>query len=156
MMLSFRKPTIDDMEMYFVWANDPDVRIQSFYSTQIQLDDHKKWFVAAINNEACSMFVFQNFEGKDIGQVRIEKQNDFEALISISIDLNQRGKGYAEKMLKLSTDSFFELNSSFIINAYIKEANLSSKISFEKAGFQFVDRIEYKNFTSVHFIKKKL
>ena len=59
-MLSFRKPTIDDMELYFVWANDPDVRIQSFNSSQIELDDHKKWFVAAIKNEAWSMFVFQN------------------------------------------------------------------------------------------------
>ena len=156
MMLSFRKPTTDDMELYFVWANDPDVRIQSFNSSQIELDDHKEWFVAAINNEACSMFVFQNSEGKDIGQVRIEKQNDFEALIGVSLDLNHRGRGYAKEMLKLASDSFLESNSSFKINAFIKEGNLSSKISFEKAGFQFVDMVEYENFKSSHLIKKKL
>ena len=155
-MLSFRKPTTDDMEMYFFWANDPDVRIQSFNSSQIQFDAHKEWFVAAINNEAFSMFVFQNSEGKDVGQVRIEKQNDSEAFIGVSLDLNHRGKGYAKEMLKLASDSFLEANSSFILNAFIKEGNLSSKISFEKAGFQFVDMVEYENFKSSHLIKKKL
>lgn len=155
-MLSFRKPTIDDLEMYFVWANDPDVRLQSFNSSQIKLDDHKEWFVGAINNEACSMFVFQNSEGKNVGQVRIEKQNDFEALIGVSVNSSQRGKGYAKEMLRLATDSFLESNSRFIINAYIKDGNLSSKISFERAGFQFVDMVEYKNFKSAHLIKKKL
>ena len=156
MSLSFRKPTTDDIEMYFVWVNDPDVRMQSFNSSQIELDDHKGWFVAAINNDACSMFVFQNSEGKDVGQVRIEKQNDFEALIGVSVDLNHRGRGYAKEMLKLATNSFLGSNSNFIINAYIKEGNLSSKKSFEKAGFQFVDMAEYENFKSFHLIKKKL
>lgn len=154
-MLSFRKPTTDDMEMYFIWANDPDVRIQSFHSSRLELDDHKKWFLAAINNERYTMFIFQNSEGRDIGQVRIEKQNDFDAIIGVSIDLNQRGMGYAKEILKLATDSFLELNNCFTINAYIKQGNLSSKISFEKAGFQFVDMVEYKNFKSFHLIKKK-
>ena len=153
-MLSFRKPTTDDMEIYFIWANDPDVRMQSFHSSYLELDDHKKWFLAAINNERCSMFVFQNSEGKDIGQVRIEKQNDFEAIIGVSVDLIQRGKGYAKEILKIATESFLETNNSFIINAYIKQGNLSSKISFEKAGFQFVDMIEYKHFKCFHLIKK--
>jgi hypothetical protein len=59
-------------------------------------------------------------------------------------------------MLKLATDSYLESNSSFIINAYVKDGNLSSKISFEKAGFKFVDMVEYKNFKSAHLVKKKL
>lgn len=153
-MLSLRKPTIEDLEKYFVWANDPEVRGQSYNSYAIDLESHKKWFESALNNQAYFMLVFQNEMGEDIGQVRIQKQKDKEALIGISIDSNHRGKGYAKEALILASDLFLKTNTGFLINAYIKEANLSSKLAFENAGFHFIDTIEYENFKSYHFIKK--
>jgi RimJ/RimL family protein N-acetyltransferase len=153
-MLNLRKPTIKDLEMYFSWANDPGVREQSYNSSIIDLENHKQWFESAINNEAYFMCIFQNSAGEDIGQVRIQKKTNKEALIGISIDLNHRGKGYAKEILVLATDLFLKYNHGFIINAYIKEGNLSSKLAFENAGFNFIEMIEYENFKSYHFIKK--
>lgn len=153
-MLSLRKPTMEDMEIYFSWANDPVVREQSYNSSVIDLESHKQWFESALNNQACFMLVFQNEMGEDIGQVRIQKQKDKEALIGISIDSKHRGKGYAKEVLILATDLFLKSNTGFLINAYIKEANLSSKLAFENAGFHFIDTIEYENCKSYHFIKK--
>ncbi len=153
-MLNLRKPTIKDMEMYFSWANDPGVREQSYNSSIIDLENHKQWFESAINNEEYFMCIFQNSAGEDIGQVRIQKKTNKEALIGISIDLNHRGKGYAKEILVLATDLFLKYNHGFIINAYIKEGNLSSKLAFENAGFNFIEMIEYENFKSYHFIKK--
>ena len=72
----------------------------------------------------------------------------------ISIDSNHRGKGYAKEILMLSTDSFLKFNQGFLINAYIKEGNLSSKLAFENAGFIFIGMIEYEYARSFHFIKK--
>jgi RimJ/RimL family protein N-acetyltransferase len=155
-MLSFRKPIINDLDIYFNWANDPDVRKNSFDSSTIDLNKHKTWFKSAIANEAYFMLIFKNFEGNYVGQVRIKKENHFNAVISISVDLKFRGKGYGKLMLNLATDSFLMTNRDFIINAYIKEENSSSKISFEKAGFQFFNLIEYKNFKTLHFVKKKV
>jgi RimJ/RimL family protein N-acetyltransferase len=154
-MLSLRKPTIEDMGIYFSWANDPEVREQSFNSSIIDLESHKQWFESALNNEAYFMCIFQNSVGEDIGQVRIQKQKDKEALIGISIDSNHRIKGYAKEMLILATDLFLNSNHEFLINAYIKEGNLNSKFAFENAGFQFVNTVEYENFKSYHFYKKK-
>jgi RimJ/RimL family protein N-acetyltransferase len=153
-MLSLRKPLKEDMEMYFSWANDPDVRQQSYNSNIIDLESHKQWFESAINDEAYFMCVFQNTIGEDIGQVRIQKQNDKEALIGISIDSNHRGKGYAKDILILATDFFLKSNHGFLIHAYIKEGNLGSKLAFENAGFYFTDMIEHESFRSYHFIKK--
>ncbi len=155
-MLSSRKPTIEDMGIYFSWANDPVVRQQSYDSSIIDLESHKKWFESSLNNEAYFMCICQNSEGEDIGQVRIQKQNDKnkEALIGVSIDSNHRGKGYAKEILILTTDLFLKSNHGFLINAYIKEGNLSSKLAFENAGFYFTDMIEYESFRSYHFIKK--
>lgn len=153
-MLSLRKPTIEDMEMYFYWANDTHVREQSYNSSFINLENHKEWFELALKNEAYFMCICQNSDGEDIGQVRIQKQTDNEALIGISIDSNYRGKGYAKEMLILVTDLFFKSNPNFIINAYIKENNLSSKLAFENAGFHFMNMVENENLNSYHFIKK--
>ena len=153
-MLNLRKPTIKDMEMYFSWVNDAGVREQSYNSAIIDLESHKQWFESAINNEAYFMCIFQNSAGEDIGQVRIQKKTNKEALIGISIDSNHRGKGYAKEILVLATDLFLKSNHGFLINAYIKEGNLSSKLAFENAGFKFINMIEYENFKSYHFIKK--
>jgi RimJ/RimL family protein N-acetyltransferase len=154
-MFSFRKPTISDLEIYFIWANDPDVRKQSFDSSLIDFNSHNTWFKSAIENDAYFLLIFKNFEGNNIGQVRIKKESNFEAVIGISVDVNQRGQGYASKMLKLTTDLFLMSNKDFIINAYIKEENSISKKSFEKADFQFLALIEYKNFKTIHLIKRK-
>lgn len=155
-MLSLRKPTTEDMEIYFSWANDPVVREQSYNSSIIDLESHKQWFESALNNQAYFMCICQNTMGEDIGQVRIQKQKDKnkEALIGISIDSNHRGKGYAKEILIIATDLFLKSNHGFLINAYIKEGNLSSKLAFENAGFYFIDMIQYENFKSYHFIKK--
>ena len=153
-MLSLRKPTTEDMEIYFSWANDPVVREQSYNSSVINLESHKQWFESVLNNEAYFMCICQNAGGENVGQVRIQKNKNKESLIGISIDSNHRGKGYAKEILTLATDLFLKSNHGFIINAYIKEGNLSSKFAFENAGFHFIEMIEYENFKSYHFIKK--
>jgi len=155
-MLRLRKATIEDVEKYFNWVNDPVVREQSYNSRIIDLESHKKWFASALKDDTFFMCICQNELGEDIGQVRIQKQEEKnkEALISISIDSNHRGKGYAKEILMLSTDSFLKFNQGFLINAYIKEGNLSSKLAFENAGFIFIGMIEYEYARSFHFIKK--
>lgn len=153
-MLSLRKPTTEDMKIYFSWANDPVVREQSYNSSVINLESHKQWFESVLNNEAYFMCICQNAGGENVGQVRIQKNKNKESLIGISIDSNHRGKGYAKEILTLATDLFLKSNHGFIINAYIKEGNLSSKFAFENAGFHFIEMIEYENFKSYHFIKK--
>jgi RimJ/RimL family protein N-acetyltransferase len=155
-MLNLRKPVPEDMETYFVWANDSLVREHSYNSEMISLKTHKIWFEAAINDETYFMRICQNSDGEDVGQVRIQKQKDKknEALIGISIDPNHRGKGYAKELLILATDLFLKFNPGFAISAYIKEGNLSSKCAFENAGFKLVDMIDYENFKSYHLVIK--
>ena len=153
-MLSFRKATIDDEILYFNWANDDSVREQSYNSSTIDFDTHCKWFEAEIEDISCLLLVFQNEENLDIGQVRIEKENINEALIGISIGKEHRGKSYAKEMLQIASDYFLHLNNNFRINAYIKKENLISKYAFEKAGFEFVAELIFKNIKSLHYIKK--
>jgi RimJ/RimL family protein N-acetyltransferase len=152
-MLSFRKADLADTRLYFDWANDCDVREQSYNSAVIDFENHKNWFESKLDDNSCMMLVFQNEENLKIGQIRIQKESDREALIGISIASEHRGKGYAKVMLEMASDFFLVLNENFIINAFIKEKNLTSKYAFEKAGFEFKEIINYENFSSFHYVK---
>tara|TARA_B110000027_G_C16120295_1_gene302472 strand:+ start:4191 stop:4658 length:468 start_codon:yes stop_codon:yes gene_type:complete len=152
-MLSYRKPNESDCLLYFDWANDLNVRKQSFDSELINLENHKQWFTAKIKDETCFMLIFQNEKKCYIGQTRIQKENKNEALIGISIDEEYRGNGYASEMLQISTKCFFEENENFIVNALIKKENSNSKYAFEKAGFEYDSELRHKNIESFLYRK---
>jgi RimJ/RimL family protein N-acetyltransferase len=153
-MLTFRKATLADVKLYFDWANDTIVREQSYNSSTIDFENHKKWFETKLEDDSCMLLLFQNEEKSNIGQIRIQKENVKEALIGISIAAEHRGKGLAKEMLLLASDYFLENNKGYLINAYIKKQNISSKQAFEKAGFEFENIIKYENCNSFHFTKK--
>lgn len=152
-MLTFRKATEADTQLYFDWANDSCVREQSFNSNMIDFENHKKWFKSKLEDESCLLFIFQNEEKLNVGQIRMQKENAKEVLIGISIASEHRGKGFAREMLQTASDHFLDSNPNFQINAFIKETNLSSKYAFEKAGFEFQNMINYENFQSFHYTK---
>lgn len=153
-MLKFRKTTKADENLYFDWANDSDVREQSYNSNPIDLESHGKWFKSKIEDSSCLMLVFQNVENLNIGQVRIQKENVNEALIGISVAIEHRGNSYAKEMLQIASDYFLDSNRGYKINAFIKKENLSSKYAFEKAGFEFETEKIYENVHSFHYVKK--
>jgi RimJ/RimL family protein N-acetyltransferase len=153
-MLNFREAIIDDSKQFFDWANDSAVREQSFNSSAIEWENHNDWFISKIKDTTCLMLIFQNDDYNNIGQVRIQKEDDKVALIGVSVSSEHRGKGYANEMLKLASDFFLKNNPEFYINAYIKNNNFSSKCAFEKAEFEFIEMVVYKGFKSFHYIKR--
>ena len=150
-MIEFREVTINDMNIFFNWINDPLVRSLSFDSEKVALKVHEKWFVNKINDANCIMLLFFK-SNNPIGQIRIEKETLNQATISISISSENRGKGYATDMLKKASKYFHSKNPEFIINAFIKNNNLNSINSFEKALFKFQKKINYKGHDSLNYI----
>jgi RimJ/RimL family protein N-acetyltransferase len=154
-MINFRKASTDDMELYLYWANENSVREYSFNSESIDLQKHVSWFNRKISDPDCLMLVFYNEFAENIGQVRIEKQNNLSAVIGISIDKKYRGKGYSIKALQLASDFYFELFNEMVIEAFIKKTNVFSIHSFEGAGFEFVKELVFQNFETVLYRKKR-
>lgn len=153
--ISFRKPTENDLELYFDWANDKNVRMNSYQSNEISLEQHSQWFLNKLKDDSCFMYLFENHIGNPIGQVRIQKQNEQEAVIGISNDEKHRGKGYATKMLVAATENFLNENPSCLVNAFIKVENTASEKAFQKAGFKLKEIVNYEGFSSFHYIISK-
>lgn len=153
-MLHYRKANLEDSNIYYNWINDPTVRAQSFNSAEVDLKNHNRWFESKIEDDSCFMLIFQDENDVNVGQIRIQKESENEALIGISIAEEHRGKGYAKEMLRIASDLFLKANVDFKINAYIKENNSNSKYAFEKAGFDYKNEVNYENFQSFHYVKE--
>ena len=152
-MIEFREANINDLTTYFEWVNDLKVRTTSFDSKKISYKIHEKWFTTKLKDTNCMMLIF--FEAKSpIGQVRFEKGTFNNALISISISKEYRGKGYSVDILNKASQYFLGKNPEFIIEAFIKKNNLNSINSFDKASFKLQKQLLYKGENSVKYILK--
>lgn len=151
--LSFRKATSEDVNLYFNWASDSDVREQSFNSEEIKFEDHKKWFINSLENPGTQMLIFYTDDHKLVGQVRFETKTEGKTIIGISIDKEFRGKGFASEMLTLACD-FFQKQYSNEVEAFIKVGNRGSSRAFLRAGFLLKETIDYMGINTEHYILK--
>ena len=133
--LYFRIANSCDKDLIYEWANEPIVRENSFQSEIINYKNHCEWFDKTLKNEDVLMLLFYNELQKNIGLVRFQKLNNNEAVISISIDVSERGKGNAQIILLKSVNFYKEFSDKISIIAYIKPTNNSSIKLFKKGGF---------------------
>lgn len=131
-----RKAKIDDIDLFFEWANDPTTRQNSFDTKPIDYQTHTEWFKGKIVDGNCLILVFENDIQQTVGQVRIEKK-ETENVIGVSIDKNFRGKGLASLMIEMACSEFFDtFSNENTVSAYIKNKNIASQKSFKTAGFE--------------------
>ena len=97
-MIYLRKAEATDVDLLFEWANDPDVRKNSFHSEMIDYSTHIKWFEKILASNDVLQFILMD-ENTAVGQIRIIIIED-EAEISYSIGLKFRGKGYGKIIVK--------------------------------------------------------
>ncbi|HEX2608136.1 MAG TPA: GNAT family N-acetyltransferase [Flavisolibacter sp.] len=143
-MVTFRRATSSDANLFFEWANDPDVRQNSYNQDLIAWEDHIQWFEKRVDHEDFVFLVFYNGHNELIGQVRFQKEGET-WIIGISIDREQRGKGYSIPMLNLATSYLRNIDARSPIIAFVKVSNRASYQAFLKAGFRLERQVLYKN-----------
>jgi UDP-2,4-diacetamido-2,4,6-trideoxy-beta-L-altropyranose hydrolase len=132
--ITLRRATSDDMMLYFEWANDPDVRQNSFSQEPIALEAHKSWFAKKISDVNTVLYVLE-VDGVPAGQIRFDLNNE-QAEIGFSIDPQFRGQGLGNSILRLSSATLWrELDTAITICGAVKTANTASNRAFERAGF---------------------
>lgn len=120
--------------LIFEWANDPEVRRNSFQTKQISLDEHKKWYDLKMKSKD-SLFYILMYNDIPAGQIRLELEG-VSACVNYSIAPAFRGKGLGKEMLRLAEKELKE-NYSYITRlvAEVKEENDASKRAFEREGY---------------------
>ena len=149
-MLTFRFADKTDVDLYFRWVNDPEVRNNSYNTEPIEYDAHVKWFYSKIASPDCALYIFLAENGVAAGQVRIE-QGKTETVTGISVDKDFRGRSLGTQMLKMACEDFKKRRPGIVIHAYIKEENIPSLATFRKAGFGNEQKVILNDRKSIKF-----
>jgi UDP-2,4-diacetamido-2,4,6-trideoxy-beta-L-altropyranose hydrolase len=128
-----------DLWLYHWWANDPQVRQQSFNRDSISLKQHRRWFVGRLSSPLALMRVFEDSHGLPLGQIRLERDiaDPSRAVIGFSLDRLARGRGLAAPLLQLGLAELARCWGTAVV-AYgeVRAENLASSRAFLRAGFQ--------------------
>ena len=144
--------TYSDMDTYFKWVNDSEVRKNSFNNEIIGYNAHVDWFNRKINSKDSNLYIFY-YENIPIGQVRIDCISFTENIIDISVDVGYRGKGLGVLFLKMASNDFkLNFHNKQLI-AYVKKDNLASIKQFIRANFNEVETFDFKGVECVKLIK---
>ena len=149
-----RKVVEDDANFLWHLANDPEVREASFSTVPIPWDDHIKWLRTRLADPSCIFFIALNEENVPIGQLRLDMKGE-DAVVSISIKKEYRGKNYGAKMIKIATDRVFDLTKIMKIKAFAKVNNKNSISAFLKAKFKLVEQVSICGHEAFYLIRER-
>ena len=126
-----RRDSLDDVGVYFAWANDPQVRRQSFNSAAIGWEAHECWFAERLLD---AHLLVLEAHALAVGQVRFDQDGD-QLRIDYSIDAQFRGRGWGRALVVLGMRRMAGLGHPAFI-AEVKPGNAASLAIFERLGFR--------------------
>ena len=122
-----------DMKLIYEWSNDKEVRENSFSSSTIKLEEHKRWFESKMRDPNYHILFFL-VDSKEVGMVRLSVEKNI-ATISYLVAKEFRGMGYGKKMLKHLEAYILNNNISTNLYAEVKHSNISSQRIFEGLNY---------------------
>ena len=143
-----------DCHRLWEWANDPVTRAQSFTTANIPWEEHQQWFEKALVDPATLFYLAINADNQPIGQIRYQLE-DAEAVVSVSVAPEYRGRGYGFHLIHLGTQELWGTTAVNCIHAYIKPENDASLRAFSKAGFIEADTVMLNEQPAHHLVYKR-
>jgi len=128
---------LKDQAQVFVWANDKEIRKQSFITRKITKEEHDKWFsniLADHNNQ--QLFILENHETRPCGQVRFSRSDKDDWEIHFSVDSHYRGQKLGVRLINVGLEVFLRKEPKSRITAKVKNDNVASLRVLAKVGFQ--------------------
>ena len=133
-----REARLSDSAQYLDWANNPDVRENSFSSDLIEEDGHVQWFARRVSDPESCLLVVLDFTGSLVGQVRFDFEQDKQGwIVGFSIDSDYRGGGFGKAgLLEALLWMRQRHNGRLLILADVLAVNPASKRIFDGLGFE--------------------
>ena len=137
MSLALREARMSDAELLWRWANDRETRQNSFSKAAIPYADHVAWLERRLASDATRIWIFSDAE-VPVGQVRFDISDEV-AEVGITVAPEQRGRGYAEAMLRQAVARLCEERGERVRpQAFVFAHNAASLRLFRACGFEEV------------------
>lgn len=144
--MQLRVADIDDLDVTFMWARDPEMRAYSFKKHTISREEHTQWYLKKLKSPDCIYYIGV-VDNDVIGQIRFDI-NEGVGLINYSIDPAYKGQGYGRAILVKGIKYLDDRMSmgSIVMNrleGMVMKGNIASIRAFEKLNFT---RTEFRNY----------
>jgi UDP-2,4-diacetamido-2,4,6-trideoxy-beta-L-altropyranose hydrolase len=140
--LSLRPAIAADEALLLHWANDPQVRANSFSQEPIAPKDHHHWFQKGLTDPNRLLLIATAEDGCPIGQIRFDLQETSahaaasEVKLGLSLDRCARGYGLAAELIRLGLQAMEQRwGPSAEAVAEVLSSNTASNACFARAGF---------------------
>ena len=136
--ISLRLAIAADEALLLQWANDPQVRVNSFSPEPIAPDDHHRWFQKGLSDPNRLLLIATAVDGCPIGQIRFDRQpaNPSEAAVDLSLDRCARGNGLAAALIRLGLQAMEQSWGPTVeVLAEVLGSNTASNACFARVGF---------------------
>jgi UDP-2,4-diacetamido-2,4,6-trideoxy-beta-L-altropyranose hydrolase len=134
--LSLRPAEPADVHVLFAWANDADTRARSFSQALIPFEEHSAWFQRELINRESLLLIGEVPELGAIGQVRLVARKPDDAVISVGLAPEVRGRGLGARLIAAASKHYLQLHPACArVAAYVKPDNAASIAAFSRAGF---------------------
>lgn len=132
--LHLRNARESDCKLLLDWANDPAARTSSFHSTNIQVEEHARWFAERLDDPQSLIYIGEACS-QAVGQVRFQF-NGNGAVISVGIAPECRGKGWGATLVTQATRALARNRFIDHVDAFVKPENAASIRLFQRSGFE--------------------
>jgi UDP-2,4-diacetamido-2,4,6-trideoxy-beta-L-altropyranose hydrolase len=149
--LILRGVTLEDAELLWKWANDPQVRASSFSPDPIPRESHLVWLNNRLSDPNSFQFVLIGANEGPIGQVRFDVGENG-AEIHLSVDSRFRGKGLGATLIRMGVQTLTVVADIDVVHAHVKSSNQYSMGAFTKAGFTLEGRGEVKGNDCLRYV----
>lgn len=140
--INLRPATEADEALLLQWANDSQVRTNSFSPELIAPANHHQWFQKGLVDSNRLLLIASETDGCPIGQIRFDHKptrTEFgvtEANVDLSLDPCARGHGLAPELVRLGLQAMEQhWGSEIEAVADVLQSNTASNACFTLAGF---------------------
>jgi len=139
--LLIRRAAPNDMQLYFKWANDTQVRQHAVNTAPIAWHSHEAWFNRRLLNSNSYLYVLE-LNHQPVGQVRIEFEQQT-GTIDYSVAAEFRGQGLGTAILRRTFAQLRqEKPAPWTLVGQVKVTNPASRRVFERLGFRHQSSVE--------------
>jgi RimJ/RimL family protein N-acetyltransferase len=133
-VVRLRKATMEDCNSLYQWRNAEETRRFIFDPAPILLEEHRKWFVASLENHNRVLLIGES-NGVPVGVLRYDISGS-NALISIYLVPGTQGQGIGTQLIRSGSRWLKEnIPQILTIEAEVMSLNVPSIKAFINAGY---------------------
>jgi RimJ/RimL family protein N-acetyltransferase len=140
--LRFRDAGDEDVEMIWLWRNEPATRAMSQSRDPVIWPQHRSWFDRVKGSNDVILLIAEA-EAEPIAVLRFDRLSDFDQAFEVSINIrpDRRGGGVGRIVLDEGCRFLFRTKGPARLEAMISDCNPASRRIFESLGFSRQERL---------------